>query len=228
VRRIILTASGGPFRETPSEELAGMTPSDALDHPTWDMGRKITVDSATLANKALEVVEAHYLFGIPYDRIEVVVHPQSVVHSMVELRDGSVLAQLGDPDMELPILHALAHPECVEEEVRAFDPVRSGPLTFERPRREDFPMLGLGVGAGRRGGTAPAVFNAANEVAVEAFLQGRLDFPGIPRLVERCLEELEIREVREVSDVWEADARARELARDVLRAGTSGAAEGAS
>jgi 1-deoxy-D-xylulose-5-phosphate reductoisomerase len=213
VRRIILTASGGPFRETPRERLEEVEPEDALDHPTWDMGRKITVDSATLANKALEVVEAHHLFGLPYDRIEVVVHPQSVVHSLVEFADGSVLAQVGEPTMELPILHALAHPETVADPSRPFDPVAAGPLTFEEPRREDFPLLGLGIEAGRAGGTAPATYNAANEVAVEAFLEGRLDFTGIARVVEACLRALETRPVGAVADVWEADRAARERAR---------------
>lgn len=224
VRRIVLTASGGPFREAPADRLADVTPEDALDHPTWDMGRKITVDSATLANKALEVIEAHFLFGVPYDDIDVVVHPQSVVHSMVELRDGTVLAQLGEPDMELPILHALAHPERVEDDVTPFDPVEAGPLTFEPPRREDFPLLDLGERAGREGGAAPAIFNAANEVAVQAFLEGRLDFPGVPRVVEACLDALGTPRVEGVEDVWEADRAARERARAAVarRSGDAG------
>jgi 1-deoxy-D-xylulose-5-phosphate reductoisomerase len=218
VRRILLTASGGPFRDTPAEEFAGIRPEDALEHPTWEMGRKITVDSATLANKALEVVEAHHLFGIPYDRIEVVVHPQSVVHSMVEFRDGSVLAQLGEPDMELPLLHALAWPDVLQDRVRTFDPVELGPLDFELPRRDDFPMLDLGIGAGRAGGTAPAVYNAGNEVAVAAFLDGRLAFPGIPAVVEACLEALPADPVERLADVWRADRRARERAEDEVEA----------
>lgn len=218
VRRILLTASGGPFRETPVDRFAEIRPEDALDHPTWEMGRKITVDSATLANKALEVMEAHHLFGIPYDRIEVVVHPQSVVHAMVELRDGSVLAQLGEPDMELPLLHAMAWPDVLEDGVRPFDPVALGPLEFEPPRRQAFPMLDLGIAAGRDGGTAPAVFNAANEVAVAAFLAGRLPFPGIPDVVEACLASLPREPVERLADVWRADRLARERAEDEVRA----------
>ena len=218
VRRIVLTASGGPFRETPAERFGEIAPEEALAHPTWEMGRKITVDSATLANKALEVVEAHHLFGLAYDAVDVVVHPQSVVHSMVEFRDGSVLAQLGEPDMELPILHALAHPERPADPRPSFDPVRAGPLTFEAPRREAFPMLDLGIGAGREGGAAPAVFNAANEVAVAAFLDGSLSFPGIPAVVEAALEAVDIGPVRSVGEVWDADRRARSAAREAVRA----------
>jgi 1-deoxy-D-xylulose-5-phosphate reductoisomerase len=188
VRRLVVTASGGPFRGWDRARLERATLADALNHPTWSMGRKITVDSATLANKALEVIEAHFLFGVPYDRIDVVVHPQSVVHSMVEFVDGSVVAQLGVPSMELPILYALTHPERVPDAgVPAYDPVQCSPLTFEPVRTDDFPALALGVAAGRRGGAAPAVFNAANEVAVGLFLDGRLDFPGIARAIEGAL-----------------------------------------
>ncbi|MDE3172256.1 MAG: 1-deoxy-D-xylulose-5-phosphate reductoisomerase [Gemmatimonadota bacterium] len=191
VRRIILTASGGPFREWPPERLAAATVHDALRHPTWSMGRKITVDSATLANKALEVIEAHYLFGLPYDRIDVVVHPQSIVHSFVEFVDGSVLAQLGVPNMELPVLYALTHPaRAVDAGVPPFDPVRASPLTFEPARVDAFPALRLGVEAGRAGGAAPAVFNAANEQAVAIFLEGRLRFPDIPAAIASALEAL--------------------------------------
>jgi 1-deoxy-D-xylulose-5-phosphate reductoisomerase len=191
VRRVVLTASGGPFRGWSSERIAGATLADALRHPTWSMGRKITVDSATLANKALEVIEAHFLFGLPYERIDVVVHPQSIVHSFVEFVDGSVLAQLGVPTMELPILYALTFPERVEDEgVRAFDPVAASPLVFEPVRHEDFPALELGRSAGRRGGAAPAVFNAANEAVVALFLDGRVRFPDIPRGIASALETL--------------------------------------
>lgn len=213
VARVFLTASGGPFRERPATGFEGISPEDALEHPTWEMGRKITVDSATLANKALEVVEAHYLFQLPYDAIEVVVHPASVVHSMVEFRDGSVLAQLGEPDMEVPILRALAHPECVTDDGHdGFDPLRASPLTFEAPRWEDFPMLDLGIGAGRRGGLAPAVFNAANEVAVEAFLEGIVGFTDIPRVVEVALREVTGGAPRSIAEVREADREARAIA----------------
>ncbi|MHB1224393.1 MAG: 1-deoxy-D-xylulose-5-phosphate reductoisomerase [Gemmatimonadaceae bacterium] len=191
VRRLILTASGGPFRDWSAERLASVTVADALQHPTWRMGRKITVDSATLANKALEVIEAHFLFGIPFDRIEVVVHPQSVVHSFVEFVDGSVLAQLGAPSMELPVLYALTHPRRVADDgLPPFDPVRLSPLTFEPVRSADFPALALGVQAGRLGGAAPAVFNAANEEAVARFLDGRLSFADIPRAIESALAAL--------------------------------------
>ena len=217
VRRIVLTASGGPFREIPAERFAELGPEDALDHPTWDMGPKITVDSSTLANKALEVIEAHHLFGLPYDRIDVVVHPQSVVHSLVEFRDGSVLAQVGEPDMELPILHALAHPEVLADGGEPFDPTAASPLTFEEPRREAFPMLELGEEAGRRGGTAPAVYNAANEVAVEAFLAGDLDFPGIHAVVRACAERLGADPVERLDDVWAADRAARAAAERAVR-----------
>ena len=189
VRRVVLTASGGPFRDWSSERIAAATVDDALQHPTWRMGRKITIDSATLANKALEVIEAHFLFGLPYDRIDVVVHPQSIVHSFVEFVDGSVLAQMGTPSMELPVLYALTHPDRVPDDgVPSFDPVACSPLTFSPVRGDDFPALGLGVAAGRRGGVAPAVFNAANEAAVALFLDGRIRFPDIARAIAAALD----------------------------------------
>jgi len=191
VRRVILTASGGPFRQWSSEKIERATLADALQHPTWRMGRKITVDSATLANKALEVIEAHHLFGLSFDQIEVVVHPQSVIHSFVEFVDGSVLAQLGVPSMELPVLYALTHPERVPDTgVPPFDPVESSPMTFERVRIADFPALSLGIAAGRRGGAAPAVFNAANEEAVSLFLEGRIRFADIATAIESALAAL--------------------------------------
>ena len=191
VRRIVLTASGGPFRSWSAARIERATIADALQHPTWRMGRKITVDSATLANKALEVIEAHFLFGLPYDRIEVVVHPQSVVHSFVEFVDGSVLAQVGAPSMELPVLYALTHPERVPDTgVPPFDPVEMSPLTFEPVRHEVFPALALGIEAGRRGGAAPAVYNAGNERAVALFLEGRISFGEIPRAIESALAAL--------------------------------------
>jgi 1-deoxy-D-xylulose-5-phosphate reductoisomerase len=191
VRRVIITASGGPFRQWSPERLAEATLADALRHPTWQMGRKITVDSATLANKALEVIEAHFLFGLPYDRIEVVVHPQSIVHSFVEFVDGSVLAQLGLPSMEIPVLYALTHPNRVADSgVPRFDPVSSSPLTFEPIRTEQFPAFALGVAAGRCGGVAPAVFNAANEASVALFLDGRIGFGDIGGAIEGALAAL--------------------------------------
>jgi len=191
VRRIIITASGGPFRQWSAERLQEATLEDALRHPTWRMGRKITVDSATLANKALEVIEAHFLFGIPYDRIEVVVHPQSIVHSFVEFVDGSVLAQVGVPSMELPVLYALTHPDRVPDSgLQPFDPVAQSPLTFEPVRSHEFPAFALGVAAGRQGGAAPAVFNAANEAAVALFLEGRIRFRDIGAAIASTLDSL--------------------------------------
>lgn len=210
VRRLVLTASGGPFRTWTPDRIARATVADALCHPTWSMGRKITVDSATLANKALEVIEAHHLFGVSYDRIEVVVHPQSVVHSFVEFTDGSVLAQMGQPSMELPILYALTHPHRVPDAgLSPFDPVALGPLTFEPVRAADFPMLGLGVAAGRRGGAAPAVYNAANEEAVALFLTERLPLAGVAPCVEAALAALADAPGGSLDDLLAADARAR-------------------
>jgi 1-deoxy-D-xylulose-5-phosphate reductoisomerase len=210
VRRLVITASGGPFREWSAERIAAATLSDALRHPTWQMGRKITIDSATLANKALEVIEAHYLFGIPYDRIDVVVHPQSVVHSFVEFVDGSVLAQLGVPSMELPILYALTYPDRVPDDgVSPFDPVALSPLQFEPVRHADFPALGLGIAAGRLGGSAPAIFNAANEQAVACFLDGSIRFGDIPRAIESAMVALGTWPGGSLNAVLTADASAR-------------------
>jgi 1-deoxy-D-xylulose-5-phosphate reductoisomerase len=216
VERLVLTASGGPFRDHGAEELAGVTPAQALRHPTWAMGAKITIDSATLANKALEVIEAHFLYGMGYDSIEVVVHPQSIIHSMVEFTDGSVLAQLGFPTMELPILYALTYPDRVVDRGTRFDAVRAGTLTFEPLDDQRFPAFGLGVGAGRIGGTAPAVFNAANEIAVAAFLAGELPFPGIAELIERVLSSHITETVDSIDSVIGADDWARVQARGIL------------
>jgi 1-deoxy-D-xylulose-5-phosphate reductoisomerase len=210
VRRLVLTASGGPFRTWTSARIASATCEDALKHPTWNMGSKITIDSATLANKALEVIEAHHLFGIPYDCIDVVVHPQSIIHSFVEFIDGSVLAQMGVPSMELPILFALTFPERVADSgVPSYNPVTSGSLTFEDVRHDDFPMLAIGIGAGRTGGTAPAVFNAANEAAVSLFLASRIRFDEIPMLVRSALDSRVAGAASSLDDVWRADASAR-------------------
>jgi 1-deoxy-D-xylulose-5-phosphate reductoisomerase len=217
IRRLILTASGGPFRKFTAAQLEQVTRADALRHPTWDMGAKITIDSATLANKALEVIEAHFLFGIDYDRIEVVVHPQSIIHSMVEFVDGSVLAQMGFPTMELPILYALAHPERIDDDgTRSFDPVAAGTLTFEPVDTERFAAFRLGVDAGRVGGTAPAVFNAANEVAVAAFLAGELSFPSIPHVIGAALEAHSTCRADSLDAVLAADAEARANARRAI------------
>ena len=212
VRRLVITASGGPFREWTSDRLAAATLADALNHPTWSMGRKITVDSATLANKALEVIEAHYLFGVPYEAIEVVVHPQSVVHSMVEFIDGSVVAQLGVPSMELPILYSFTHPNRVMDGgIPPYDPRRFSPLTFEPVRFDDFPALRMGIEAGRRGGAAPAVFNAANEAAVARFLEGTLGFAEIPKWIGRALDALGDLPGATRDELLEADRRGRAL-----------------
>jgi 1-deoxy-D-xylulose-5-phosphate reductoisomerase len=218
VRRLVITASGGPFRKWSARELEQATLADALQHPTWRMGRKITVDSATLANKALEVIEAHFLFGLPYDRIEVVVHPQSVVHSFVEFIDGSVLAQLGVPSMELPVLYALSYPDRLSDTgVPPFDPVELSPLTFEKVRSADFPALGLGTEAGRRGGAAPAVFNAANEQAVAYFLEGAIRFGDIPRAIESALGNYADAPAGSRDAIFEADASARRHVQELFR-----------
>jgi len=187
VERLLLTASGGPFRSVPKEELARVTPEEALRHPTWRMGPKVTIDSATLMNKGLEVIEARWLFDVPIDRIDVVVHPQSIVHSCVELVDGSILAHLGPTDMRIPIQYALLYPRRMPSPVRRLSLADVGQLTFELPDRERFPALELAYEAARQGGTMPAVLNAANEVAVQLFLQRRIGFLDIPRLVERAM-----------------------------------------
>ena len=217
VRRLLITASGGPFRDWPRERLERATIADALQHPTWRMGRKITIDSATLANKALEVIEAHFLFGLPYERIEVVVHPQSVVHSMVEFVDGSVLAQMGVPSMELPVLYALTHPDRVADTgVPPFDPEELSPLTFERVRAADVPALRLGLEAARAGSAAPAVFNAANEQAVALFLEGRIPFSGIPHAIGAALAALAGAEGGSREALIAADQEARRLVRSIF------------
>jgi 1-deoxy-D-xylulose-5-phosphate reductoisomerase len=213
VERLVLTASGGPFRGRGAAELREVTREQALAHPTWDMGGKITVDSATLMNKGLELIEAHHLFGVPYDRIDVVVHPQSIVHALVNLNDGAALAHLGHPDMRVPISHALNHPERADVPVRPLDLAELGELTFERPDTDTFACLRLAREAARAGGTAPCVLNAANEVAVHAFLAGEVGFLDIGRLVEAALVELPTVEVRHFSDLYAADAEARELTR---------------
>ena len=218
VGRLIITGSGGPFREWGPERLAAATVTEALNHPTWRMGRKITVDSATLANKALEVIEAHHLFGLGYDALEVVVHPQSIVHAFVEFCDGSVIAQLAFPSMELPILYALTHPARLPDTgVRRFNPVEAGPLTFEPVRAEVFPAFAAGVAAGRAGGTAPAAFNAANEVAVAAFLEGCIPFGRISDVIERVLADHRGERAADVETVRAADRWARGRARELVR-----------
>jgi 1-deoxy-D-xylulose-5-phosphate reductoisomerase len=213
VDRLVLTASGGPFRGR--TDLDSVTREEALAHPTWEMGGKITIDSATLMNKGLELIEAHHLFGVPFDSIDVVVHPQSIVHAVVHLNDGASLAHLGYPDMRVPISYALSHPERVDVPVRALDLVELGELTFEAPDLDAFPCLRLAREAADAGGTAPCVLNAANEVAVHAFLAGDLSFTGIARVIESTLSELPAQPVRHFSDLYAADAHAREVARGV-------------
>jgi 1-deoxy-D-xylulose-5-phosphate reductoisomerase len=217
VRRLILTASGGPFRGMSRDELARVGVEEALAHPTWSMGRRITIDSATLMNKAFEVIEAHYLFGVTYDRIDVIVHPESIVHSLVEFMDGSVKAELGEPDMRVPIQYAITYPERAPATVEPFD-LTLRPLHFEAPDRDTFPCLDLGFAAGRRGGIAPAVLNAADEVAVAAFLDGVMPFPAIAKVVAHVLEATPDSPATSVDTVLEADAAARALARDLIAA----------
>jgi 1-deoxy-D-xylulose-5-phosphate reductoisomerase len=217
VRRIILTASGGPFRGWSNDQLERATIEEALRHPTWSMGRKITIDSATLANKALEVIEAHFLFGLAYDRIEVVVHPQSIVHSFVEFVDGSVVAQMSVPSMELPVLYALTHPERAPDAgVTPFDPVSVSPLTFEPVDSTRFPALRMGIEAGKMGGAAPAVFNAANEQAVALFLAGRIRFGDIMRAIESALDEFAGLNGGTRDELLAADAAARKHVMEFL------------
>jgi 1-deoxy-D-xylulose-5-phosphate reductoisomerase len=218
VLRLILTASGGPFRGRTPHELREVLPSHALNHPTWSMGAKISVDSATLANKALELIEAHFLYRIEYDYLGVVIHPQSIVHSFVEFVDGSVLAQLGFPTMELPILYALSYPHRVPDAaLRTFDPVRASPLEFEDVDRETFELFGLGERAGREGGTSPAVYNAANETAVEAFLRERIRFPDMADVVSGTLNRMGSHPVESLEQILKMDGEARSVAREMVR-----------
>jgi 1-deoxy-D-xylulose-5-phosphate reductoisomerase len=216
IEQLTLTASGGPFRGRTRAELAGVTVAEALQHPTWAMGGKITIDSATLMNKGLEVIEAHWLFGTPYDRIAVVVHPQSIIHALIGLCDGATLAHLGHPDMRVPIAYALHHPERVDVPVRALDLAEVGELTFEPPDLDAFPCLRLARAAAEAGGTATCVLNAANEVAVHAFLGDRLDFMGIPAVIERTLEQLPARRVHSFDTLYQADADARRIAAEMV------------
>ncbi len=217
VARLILTASGGPFRDWPLERLKEVTVEQALKHPNWQMGKKITIDSATLMNKGLEVIEAFYLFQVPLDHIQVVVHPQSIIHSLVEYCDGSLLAQLGPPDMRLPIAYALAYPERLPLKVKKLDLLEVARLTFEPPDEDKFPCLRLAYEAARMGGTAPAILNAANEEAVEAFLTGRLRFDLIPRVVEAVLEMTPASPINSLGDVFDADILARLRAQHVIQ-----------
>ena len=217
VARLILTASGGPFRTWEAGRAATASVAEALQHPTWKMGKKITVDSATLVNKALEVIEAHFLFDLPYDTIDVVVHPQSVVHAFVEFVDGSVLAQVGFPTMELPILYALTHPARVADSgTRRFDPLAAGALTFEALNPDLFPAYALGRAAGIAGGTTPAAFNAANEIAVARFLEGKIAFGRIASVIAAVLERWQPVPAASLTTVLAADAEARRLAEEAV------------
>ncbi len=216
VDTLVLTASGGPFRGRSRDELDSVTPAEALAHPTWSMGPKITVDSATLMNKGLELIEAHFLFGLPYERIEVVVHPASIVHSLVRFRDGAALAHLGYPDMRVPISYALTYPERAPTPVPPLDLASGLTLEFTAPDEEAFPCLRLAREAGLAGGSAPCVLNAANEVAVAAFLAGELPFPGIADVVARTLASAESGPARDLADLVEIDASARRTAGRLL------------
>ena len=216
VRRILLTASGGPFRNLPLQSLHEVTPAQACAHPNWDMGRKISVDSATMMNKGLEVIEACWLFHTEAQRVEVVLHPQSVIHSMVEYSDGSVLAQLGNPDMRTPIAHALAWPERMESGVKSLDLLAVAQLDFEAPDLERFPCLGLAYQAIETGGSAPAVLNAANEVAVDAFLGGRIRFTAVPTVIEKTLAEMSCGDIDGIEPLLQVDAEARARAEQLI------------
>ena len=219
VERLVLTASGGPFRGRSRAELERVSIEQALAHPTWEMGGKISIDSATLMNKGLEVIEAHHLFGTPYERIDVVVHPQSIVHAVVTLCDGASLAHLGNPDMRVPIAYALHHPERVDMPVAPLDLTALGTLSFEAPDEDAFPCLTLAREAARAGGTAPCVLNAANEVAVEAFLAGRLPFMGIPSVIEATLERVPAGKVHSFDSLTQADEEAHAVASELVTAG---------
>ncbi|MFL5910995.1 MAG: 1-deoxy-D-xylulose-5-phosphate reductoisomerase [Gaiellaceae bacterium] len=216
IERLVLTASGGPFRGRTATDLADVTREQALAHPTWDMGGKITIDSATLMNKGLEVIEAHHLFGVPYERIDVVVHPQSIVHSLIDLNDGASLAHLGYPDMRVPISYALHYPERADVPVKPLDLAEVGQLSFERPDPATFACLRIAREAAMAGGTAPCVMNAANEIAVQAFLDGQIPFMGIAEVIERALHAVPAEPLRHFSDLYRADAAAREQARELL------------
>jgi 1-deoxy-D-xylulose-5-phosphate reductoisomerase len=218
VRRLVLTASGGPFRELTQSELDQVGPEAALRHPTWQMGKKITIDSATLMNKGLEVIEAHWLFGVDADRIDVLIHPQSIVHSMVELTDGSVIAQLGVTDMRLPIQYACSYPDRWEAALPTLDLVRAGRLDFHEPAHDRFPCLALAYRALRTGGTLPVVLNAANEVAVGAFLEGKLGFTAIARVIEKTMNTHQVERVSTLDTVRRVDKWARTQALDEARA----------
>ncbi|MFW6221812.1 MAG: 1-deoxy-D-xylulose-5-phosphate reductoisomerase [Fibrobacterota bacterium] len=213
VEKITLTASGGPFRELPGEQFAAVTPQQALDHPTWSMGNKITIDSATLMNKGFELIEAHHLFDIPYSQLDVVVHPQSIIHSMVVFDDGAVIAQAGLPDMELPIQYALSYPDRLPIASSRLDLAKIGSLTFSAPDTSRFPCLNLCIKAGENGGAYPIILNAANEIAVESFLIGAISFTDIPRLIDSALQEFTNSRITSVEEIEHIDRISREQTR---------------
>ena len=218
IRRLMITASGGPFRSTPLEELERVSPAEALKHPTWQMGNKITIDSATLMNKAFEVIESHWLFGVPWDQIEVVVHPQSTIHSMVEFADGSVKAQMGPPDMRLPIQYSLFYPQRLPNDmIPRLDTGIPHSLTFQPLEEERYPCFSLAVSAGRQGGTYPAVLSAADEVAVHAFLDNKIGFTDIPKLVDRVLSEHESSPGMDAEELMEVDRWATRRAQELVK-----------
>lgn len=216
VDRLVLTASGGPFRGRTREQLADVAIEDALAHPTWDMGGKITIDSATLMNKGLEIIEAHHLFGIDYSQIEAVIHPQSIIHSLIDLNDGATMAHLGYPDMRVPISYALNYPDRADVPVERLDLAQVGQLTFDEPDREAFPCLAIAEAAGRAGGSAPCVMNAANEVAVAAFLDGEIPFLAIPEVIDRALDAVEHTTIGHFSQLADIDEEARIKARAAI------------
>jgi 1-deoxy-D-xylulose-5-phosphate reductoisomerase len=216
IEKIILTASGGPFRTTSIEDMAKVTPAEAVAHPNWDMGAKISVDSATMMNKGLELIEAYYLFGLPEDKIDILVHPQSIIHSMVAYVDGSVLAQLGSPDMRTPISYTLAWPQRMVAPSARLDLGKIATLTFEPPDSERFPALRLAREALKAGGAAPTILNASNEVAVAGFLDNNLGFLDIPRIVAETLEKMPVSAIRSVDDALSVDNEARHIARDIM------------
>lgn len=218
VKRLLITASGGPFRGRSKDELENVTLAQCLNHPNWSMGKKITVDSSTLANKGLEVIEAHWLFNMPYEKIDVVVHPQSIVHSLVEYQDGSVLAQLGLPDMRLPIQYAFSFPERFDNSFGQLDLVKAGTLTFEQPDLDAFPALKIAIDCGKAGGTLPCAFNAANEEAVYAFLAGKINYLDIPRTIEKIVSEHKLIEIPTIDDIKQTDFEVRIKTKEILSA----------
>lgn len=217
VRRILLTASGGPFRDADPKDLEAVTPEQAVAHPNWNMGRKISVDSATMMNKGLELIEACWLFDVGPDKVEVVIHQQSIIHSMVDYTDGSVLAQMGNPDMRTPIAHAMAWPERIESGVEPLDMFSVGQLNFEKPNLERFPCLRLAFEAAEAGGTVSTVLNAANEIAVDAFLDNKLGFTGIAKVIEATMDAVDFKEADSLETILSVDAQARQVANDIIK-----------